>query len=509
MISGRVEPPLPADVSIKVGEDTRLGLSVIRFGAVRTKTDGTFRLGPVRPGELTLTAIAADGRAGEAAVEVASEDIEGVVITLETKGSISGKVVSAKRKPVTDAVVMVKPHSADRRVSMIVNGRDMTAQQSPTHEDGSFLISGLDAADYELSVKDAQGQVLAWAEPDNDDYPRAPMRIELGEGEKRANLELRVEARDGVIRGVAKDPDGNPAPDVWVTATASASLRIPEPPPPEPKSSDGGGSRRREVRKEVMAFVTNDDGGGGGFSGSLPPVLTDSEGRFEIRNLRHGKYDLVGEGLKGTARGFLRGVETGDDVVVKLHSLARIEGLVTFGGEPVPEFRVELSGKSLRAKQVRDKQGKFVFFRVDPGEHVIKVSSKQGSGEIEATVAAGQPTKVTIELERLVAVRGRVVAPDGAPIAGAMVTSSPRREDGNVEIRILADDTTPTTDAEGRFEIGLRPGKYTLIVLGTDKPGPAVMKPITVVDTDLNVGTLTAGEGSEPGDHDDEEPEPS
>ena len=33
-------------------------------------------------------------------------------------------------------------------------------------------------------------------------------------------------------------------------------------------------------------------------SGELPPVLTDSEGKFEITGLRDGEYDLVAEGMR-------------------------------------------------------------------------------------------------------------------------------------------------------------------------------------------------------------------
>lgn len=497
-IRGRVEPAARADVSIKVGDEARPGLNVIRFGAVRTKEDGAFELGPVRPGEHTLTAIAADGRAGEASVEVASEDVDGVVIRLESKGSIAGKVVSAKGAPVTDAMVMVKEHAPSRDVTMIINGRDMTAHQSPTHEDGSFLVSGLDGGDYDVSVKDAQGQVLAWAKPDNKEFPSAPVRIQLRDGEERQGVELRVEARDGVIRGVAEDPDGNPAADVWITATPAVEPGMgfaPPPPPPSPPADEGEPAEPREVRREVMAFMTDDGGeAGGGFSGSLPPVLTDGEGRFELTGLRHGKYDLVGEGLKGTARGFLPGVETGSDVELKLQSLARIEGKVVFGGNPVKEFRVEMSGKSIRSKTVHDDEGKFTLFRVDPGRHELDVSSDVGSASVEVEVSPGKPTQVTVELERLISVRGRVVKEDGTPLVGAIVTSSPRHEDGSVEIRIMADDTTPTTDANGHFEIGLRPGRYMLIVLGTDSPGPTIMKPIAVVDRDLSLGTLTAGD---------------
>ena len=492
-ISGRVEPAAMADVSMEVGEDTRLGPTVIRFGSVRTKEDGSFRLGPVRPGTIRLRAVAADGRAGRAQVEVAAEDVDGVVIPLEKKGSLAGKVTSVRRKPVTDAVVVVKEHTPNREVTMIVNGRDMNAHQSPTHEDGSFLVSGLDGGDYEISVKDAQGQILAWAHPDDRDYPRAPLRVSLREGEAREGVDLRVEARDGVIRGLAKDPDGNPAPDVWITATPAALPVLPSR-PHAPSRTPGKAAPRREVRRQVMAFVTSEgDGGGGGFSGALPPVLTDAEGRFEITGLRQGKYDLLAEGLHGTARGFAQGVETGTDVVVQLHSLARIEGTVVFGGKPVSEFRVELSGKDLRAKQVRDQDGRFTLFRVDPGARRLEVSSSLGSASVDVMVAAGKATEVTVELERLAAVRGRVVTPNGAPVAGALVVTSPRVE-GRSELRILADDTTPATDAEGRFEIGRQPGAYTLVVLGREEAGPVVMRPITVAGEDQDLGDLVTGE---------------
>jgi hypothetical protein len=100
---------------------------------------------------------------------------------------------------------------------------------------------------------------------------------------------------------------------------------------------------------------------------------------------------------------------------------------------------------------------------------------------------------VTIELAPMVAVRGRVSERGGAPVVGAMVVTTPDRGDGRMEVSIVSDDAPPVTGADGSFELRVKPGKYRLLVLGADGPGPVAMKAIDVGAEDLDVGTILSG----------------
>ncbi len=514
-VTGRVDPATVADVEIAVTAESLPGpdrmLSLTAGGATtRTLANGTFRLGPLQPGPLTLSATAADGRRGSVEVTVPPQGLDDVVIALERKASLSGRVIDADRHPVGNALVSLKRRTGNRRVTMIVNGRDATAQQSPTHEDGSFAIAGLDPGQYELSVKDALGQPLAWAlaphaprsddhlspraHPADSDQPRRPLAIELAENEQRTGVELTVETRDGVIRGLVRGPDGAPAPDVWVTATPEP---IGEPMPLPPPRSDANGERHQE-RVEVMTMVTvagDGDGGGGfggGFGGSLPPVLTDRDGRFELTGLRRGRYDLMAEGLGGTARGFASGVDTGSDVTIAMVALTRIDGVVTRDGAPVSRFRIELDGPSSRSKDVRDPDGKFSLHRVDPGNYTVTAISDDGRGQAPATVTAGQVTDVSIELAVMARITGTVVGADGRPVAGAMVVLGSGGE-GEVRVAMLGDEPPARTGSDGRFEVRAGPGKHLLLVMGEDSPRPLVVHPFAVAgEPEIDLGTLTA-----------------
>ncbi len=417
-------------------------------------------------------------------------DVENVVIALQDGASVVGRVVDQHGKPVADATVSMRAtHGSGDRVTMIVNGRDVGAKQSPTHEDGSFEILGLEAGKYELSVKDDALTALPWA--DGSTNPRS---VKLAEGQRK-QMTLKVQGRDGVIRGVAVGPDGAPLPDAWISATpAMNAMALGGPPPDGPPASAGkpGDGEPQQVTSRAMMVVTDDgDGGGGlGMGASARSVLTDGDGRFEIRDLRRGSYELVGEGLRGAARGFLHGVDTGSDVTLRLVSLARIEGTVTRGGAPVKQFRLDLTGPSRRSKTVRDDGGAFSVAFVDPGHYQLRVTGADATAEVGVNVEAGKPAKVQVDLHEQLHVRGKVIDAAGKPVVGAMIIASPDRGDGRVEVNIMSDDAPPSTGPDGRFEIGLDPGKYRLLVIGQDSPQPLAMKPVEVTG-DVNLGTIT------------------
>ena len=493
-VSGRVEPATVADVGLRLDTEHGLGRGVFSLGNARTGDGGRFRLGPLAAGQHVLEATAADGRTGSATVAVKNADVGDVVISLQDGASLVGRVVDQHGKPVADATVALRTHSnSGNSVTMIVNGRDVGAKQSPTHEDGSFEILGLEAGDYELSVKDDALNALAWS-----DGSTTPRSVKLAEGQRK-EMTLKVQGRDGVIRGVALGPDGKPLPDAWVSATpAMTAMSMGGPPPrgPPPGAGPGGGDdgdgQPRQVTSQAMMVVTDggDGGGGLGLGMSARSVLTDADGRFEIRDLRRGKYELVGEGVRGAARGFLHAVDTGSDVTLRLVSLARIEGTVTRGGAPVEQFRVELTGPSRRSKMVRDRNGAFQVRFVDPGHYQLRVTGGDATAEVGVDVEAGKPAEVQVDLHEQLRVRGKVADASGAPVVGAMVIASVDHGDGRVEVNIMGDDAPPTTGPDGRFEIGVDPGKYRVLVIGQDSPQPLAMKPVEVT-ADVDLGTIT------------------
>ncbi|HKA87287.1 MAG TPA: carboxypeptidase-like regulatory domain-containing protein [Haliangiales bacterium] len=468
-ISGRVEPAAVAEVGIRHDLDVPAGgrmLRIERGASTLTAPDGTFVLGPVAPGTVVLAARAADGRRGVAEVSVPPAGATGVVIHLETRGGLSGRVVTTGGKPMAGVSVHARRVEEGQSVTMIVNGLDVGAERAPTGEGGRWEILGLAPGSYELTVHDEAGDAFLPA------GGAAPPQVSLGENERKDGIELTVEVNDGVIRGTVLAPDGKPLGDAWVTA--SASMELPQPRP-------GGGARVM-----TATIVTSDDASIGA---GPAPVLTDASGRFEISGLRRGKYRLQGEGLSGAARGLLDGVPTGSDVTLPLSSLARLEGRVTADGKPVDEFTVELSGAVGRTETYQGAGGAFVMQRVDPGHYTVRATAPEGSGQVDVDVTTAPATQVAIALSSFGKVVGRVVGADGAPLAGAPVIAGVVGEGGSV--RVAIEGQPPTTGDDGSFAVDVGRGKHMLIVVG--KAGPVVRKPIDVVSGQvLDVGTLKA-----------------
>src|SRR5690606_31128702 len=115
---------------------------------------------------------------------------------------------------------------------------------------------------------------------------------------------------------------------------------------------------------------------------SEPPVLTDQNGLFVIKDLRRDRnYNLIAEGERGGARATLESVAPNTRVTLTLEQLSGIEGVVTLDGKPVEQYSIELSGPTQREKQVVHPQGRFALDRLDPGKYELFVRAEAGAGE--------------------------------------------------------------------------------------------------------------------------------
>jgi protocatechuate 3,4-dioxygenase beta subunit len=498
-IRGRVEPAQIASVKIDLARSpARGGLAMMAaLGGVQTDPDGEFELGPVEPGKTAaLEAVSETGLRGAVEVEVTDSGADGVVIELGEAASIAGRVTNASGEPVAGVLVAASPGGPVRQ-RVIVNGAEISGRRATTGADGRYRIGGLEAGLYEVSVTDSLGQRLLWARPARKSAPTAPIEMELGEREKR-QLDLSVKGLDGVIRGVVLGPDGRPAPDVFVVATPSrpafADLVPGGPGPRRPPAGGGDRDARGEPdeRSESVMMVAIDSGGSGlPISGSVPPVVTDAEGRFAITGLREGDYDLVAEGLGGTARAFADKVATGSEVKLQLANLTSLVGDVTRDGRPVTEFSVELTGPARHARSFRSDDGQFTMRRLDPGTYKLRVRGGGGETEMSVEIVAGKKTEVAVVLQSQLEVRGRLIDGDGNPVAKAMVLLAPAGPPGEVSIQIDSSSAPARSGEDGRFVVGALPGSYMLLALGGDTPRPLARKRVEL-SADVDVGDLLA-----------------
>jgi hypothetical protein len=473
-ITGRVEPPGPADVEQDMTESVGiLGRDLSRLARgdvrVRTEPDGTFRIGPFAPGEVPLLARAADGRKGRAKVTVpATGD---VVIALEDRGAIAGRVVDQGGKPIAGAVVNLR-HRESRR-TMVVNGLDVSADRAPTDATGAFRIAGREAGAWDLTVLDARGTKLPFAKGKAD----APVRVAVAEGETKEGVELVVEASTGVIRGKVVDAKGGAVADAWVSVQSASRGWLPPGAGdlPEPPDGDDGPGERTGTSIVVMST-------GSAMAGEVPPVLTGPDGSFAIGGLRRGSYDVTAEGLRGTARGTLSGVAVERDPVdvqVEVVALAAIEGTVASAGKPATSFALELDGPTRKDREVNDAGGAFSIKNLDPGRYTVTATAPEGTGAATVTVEAGKVARATIELVSDGRVVGRLVDDAGAPLADRVVLLLPRQEPGKMSASLSG--PPPQTAADGAFVAKGPAGPRTLLIMG--EQGPLVRR-----DFDLESG---------------------
>lgn len=479
-IRGRVEPPGPAEVAIELRpESVRMGggggMFMLSGGtSTQAATDsGVFELGPVQPGRYTLEARTADGRGGSVDVEVGADGAEGVVINLTQEAVVSGSVQDESGKLLDDVNVRARKRRDGTSLSVVVNGQELTALSSPTSTDGRFEIAGLAAGNWTIEVVDAQGDLLAMDVGQN-------LELSLADGEKR-DIVLRVEPRDGTIRGIVRDADGEPVADAWVNAAFMPELA--QGPGNERGGGDEGG--HAEVRAEMRMVMISDDGSSS--QRTLPPALTDEAGKFVFENLRRGNYTLTAEVGGGVSKATLEHVHPNAEVALELAPLGAIEGTLLRNGQPT-NGTARIMGPSPRAVRVRD--GKFEVTRLEPGRYAIEASAPDGSTTGSVTVEPGETATIDLALERFAKITGKVVDESGAPIANAEVVVG-AGEAGRVEVTRDSGDAEIYTKEDGTFEVHAATGNRVLLVHAKDEPMPIVIHPFVVEGgKDLDLGEL-------------------
>lgn len=461
-LSGKVEPGAVATLALEIDSD-KVGLSnmfdVIKAVMVGGSSDdtGKFEIHNAPPGEYTLVARCKDGRTGKLPVTIDFKDQTELVIPLESRAAIAGKVVDSTGAAVAGVEVHARPTGG--------SGMKIRLQEqggSVTMPDGSFRIVGLDAGTYSLRVSDDQGE-LAWADAAHAQKPDAPVEVEITGSTDVTGQELVVEPRDGVIRGVVLGPDHQPAADAWVTANKQ-KIEIPTGEDGHKVTITVGGSGGQMSEDDD----DDDESPWSGGVGPMDPVLTGPDGRFTISRLRRGTYQLIAEGGKGSQRARKVGIKTGDaNVVLTLEPLGSLSGVVTAGGSPVADYTIVCRGPAgADTTHVLDATGAYTFARRPPGKYTCTVTSELGAATGDATVKAdGGDTRLDLTIGAWASISGTVInAMTGGPMPGLKLAAM-----GATGVPTGIEDILtgggPSTDAAGAFTIDRQtPGKGNLMI---------------------------------------------
>lgn len=496
-LSGRVEPGAVARLSLQI-DPSKIGIGnmfdVAKAALVHGASDatGAFTLRNVPAGTFSIVAQAQDGRTGTLPVTVTAADQRDLIVPLEPRAAISGRVVDPRGGAVAGVTVQAFQDSAGMALDL-GDGLD----ESVTAADGSFRVAGLAPGETRLSVRDDQGP-LAWADPDD-----AAHRVTLTGSEEVRDVTLAVEARDGVIRGVVLGADRQPVPDAWITARPMTSpwrAQMREMAERAARDRDGGdgGSVTVRVRDDDDALaegerVDDDDPGEAGF-GAGKTVLSGADGRFTITDLRRGGYHVVAEATKGALRAQQSGVQTGSAVTLILEPLGALTVTVTQHGAPVPAYDLHCDGPADDTRRrVQAADGTTVIERRAPGTY--RCTARTDAGSASGTIQLAGAGRLALAVAGWASVTGVVVDAAGQPRAGLHVAAFGEGGDMGGAMTQMLTGGGPRTDAAGRFTLGeLAAGKTTLIVF--DAQGgfsPLVTRSITLTAGERHdAGTLTA-----------------
>ena len=461
-IAGRVEPAAIAEVRLEVDAEKLSFNDLPTIGAsalAHTQTkDGQFTLRGVMPGSYDLVATTEDGREGSVKLDV-SDNQDGVVVTLESRAFIAGRVVDQRGRPVVD--VRVDATSRTKKRESFSFSRRFGPPSSITKPDGRFRIVGLKNATYDVSVRNPDARIappLKWADSDKPTDPRA---VVIADGKAVEGLRLVVEQRNETLSGRVVLPDGTPAADSWVTASLQD----------DDTRNNGDEDHSGDDNQENGRWTT-----------AKKTVLTGSDGSFRINGLRKGHYTLSAVGVRGTARGTVARVATGSHTTIRLHALATVTGVVTGSdGAPVQSFVVRLVGDRTHTRRVTSQQGKYTVDRISRGTYTLSVTADAGTTSEQITLTAGKTTTANLTLKTFGAITGTVVHADGTPAAGLTVMAYSDKIDMSRVGLELASGKGPTTDAEGKFRVGGLPGgSVMLIVFGESGFQPAHTQNATV-----------------------------
>jgi Carboxypeptidase regulatory-like domain len=406
-----------------------------------TGDDGTYRLNGVGPGkhllvvsapgyvqldlEKSLPGLLSPGLTGGGSspfmLEVKESDGE-IERDLELRpgARITGRVVTPEGVPVPSARVARK--GAVGNFGMLARYMGVESNAVVTNAEGVFILTSLAGDDPLRLEATAEGWVAGVSDP-----------FTAASGTEVADIVIRLGA-PGAIEGVVLGADGAPLADASVRAA------------PQAPAAKGDSWRTIQALMEAI------------------PIPTDDQGRFRIESLPPGSCVVqvqAADHVTGTQRDIVvTEGQTTSGVTVKLEPGQVIEGVVQDErGVPIVGATVfvrhqgnrDFVSDVLNRGAETDEAGRFRAGDLAPGEYLVRASLKGYISESVRGIHSGT-TGVRITLARGMTIKGRVLGPNGQPVAGVRAYANRPGSQG-----------WAVTDRDGTFVIeGLRGGEHEL-----------------------------------------------
>jgi uncharacterized GH25 family protein len=370
------------------------------------------------------------------------EPRDDIVIRVSLGGELRGRVVDDRGAPVPAADVRISGSSFQAGAPRYLR----------TDDQGRFALGGL-----------PRSQVFVVASSEEVTSPL--VEVDLGRaGVKEVEIPLRL---TGGIEGIVVTSAGQPVPEARVVAVPALTNEL----------SEQVENRLRGPHSEVA----------------------DADGRFRLAPLPDGRYrvrairaDAPTEVLSMKAGVMVesgaRGLRITVDDLTSLHGKVRFED----GGVPTV-FRVAVGGG--RAAPFGGDDGHFRIDHVPAGRRSLIVGGPELVRQFEDKVdlEPGVDNDLgTITVHRGRTVRGRVIEPGGAPVAGAAVAVGPDfNADGwNLVPYERISIKQAATGADGRFTIAGVESNQQVMSAEHEQRGRATIAEIAPGKTDIEL-TLT------------------
>lgn len=399
-----------------------------------TAPDGSFEIAGLTAGPFALVALAqpaADATvAGSARIDAVASGSEPIVLTLEPGHELAGRVVDDVGHGVGRFTVIATPASTnpDRDdVSDAVNGRLLG-------KEGRFVVEGLRAGDWRITVKGGGGRV----------------RREVSVPRDSAALEILL-PRPASISGVVRDPTGAPVRGARVTFDSNTTPGAPAGMQvfSKPTGADGRFEARDvpsgpiTVRASLLGWAPSDD-----YILDLTPgqVVTDVVSMLRLGGRLTGEVlDAAGraDGERQVYAYFMRGGSS-----TTASAVCDAAGQFEFDGLPAGSYTVQTMASAAERDAARDADGKIDW-------QVLQSTTKRARVDIvagqTAHVVLGEAPRAPVRVRGLVSSRGR-------PVAGVTVSAYGAATKSGSPL-------SSRTGDDGRYELGLDgPGQYTFMV---------------------------------------------
>jgi len=347
----------------------------VDFKVAQVKEGGRFEFPGLAPGDYQLNL---DGRGPQVRLRLEVPDAPELAVALHCpEGGVEGIVRdAASGAPVQGVEVFLRARQGGRRPTGLIGslmGREGNALRATTDKNGAFAIASVPGGPYELIGRPRGDARKSYG-------PSEPLRLRVDEDRVTGGLELKLPPALSIV-GTVKDAQGAPVKGARVIAR-------------------GTGEENTTLERDQ----------------------TDDEGRYELKGLAPGAYELVASAdeyadtLVGDIE-LAKDAKTAREVAITLEKgvlvFARIYGP---DGRPAAGARARLVRKGASSatdvadagrmvqglftgEGTSDAEGRVIVGRYRPGEYRLEVQRSNARGEVDSVKVPGGTDEYEVRAE--------------------------------------------------------------------------------------------------------------